>query len=105
MAGATAVLPEVQASLAGAQEVLERMDRLVGNIEAAMPVLLEVQQHLARVPDTLERLDANITVLSGALRQLLDELTALDAQLDKLQGSIDPLSRVVQRLPGGGSRD
>jgi hypothetical protein len=31
-------------------------------------------------------------------------LGELDAHVDKLQGSIDPLSRVVQRLPGGGQR-
>lgn len=104
MADATAVLPEVRGSLAAALQVLETMDRRMATIESAMPVLVEVQQHLARVPDTLERLDDNITVLSEALNRLLQVLADLDSHVGKLQGSIDPLSRVVQRLPGGGQR-
>ena len=124
MAKATAVLPEVLAAVSDvardagslpmlrdemrgmgeAFEVLETMDGRMATIESAMPVLVEVQQHLARVPDTLERLDGNITVLAGALERLLEVLGQLDSHVGKLQEAIDPLSRVVQRLPGGGQR-
>ena len=104
MADATAVLPEVRTSLAEALQVLETMDGRMATIEAAMPVLVEVQQHLARVPETLERLDGNITRLSAALDRLLETLGDLADHVDTLQVSIDPLARIVQRLPGGGAR-
>lgn len=124
MAESTAVLPQVLRSISDvardasalpalrdemrgmgeALQVLEAMDARMASIEAAMPVLVEVQQHLARVPDTLERLDGNITVLAGAVERLLEVLGALDTHVSKLQGSIGPLSRMAQRLPGGRQR-
>ena len=57
MADATAVLPEVQASLAGALQVLETMDGRMATIEAAMPVLVEAQGAVAygRAPSRVSR--------------------------------------------------
>jgi hypothetical protein len=68
----------------GVTSTIGKIAARMATIGAAMPVLMEVQGHLARVPDTLGQLGDNV---------------------DTLQVSIDPLSRVVQRLPGGGSRD
>jgi hypothetical protein len=67
-----------------------------------MPVLVQVQKDLTRVPDTLARLDERIGDLSTALDRLLVELDELGKGIETLHGSVGPLGRLAQRLPGGG---
>jgi hypothetical protein len=93
MAEATTVLPDLQRDMRRVAEtvaVLEPMDARMAAIENAMPVLVEVQKSLVRLPDTADHLDA--------------ELTRLTNLLDELHGSLGPIARVAQRLPGGGNR-
>jgi hypothetical protein len=94
MAEDTRVLRDLHADMrrvAEAVEILGPMDARMAAIENAMPVLVEVQKSLTRLPGTAEHLDS--------------ELTELRALLDKLHVSLDPISRLAQRVPGGGNRD
>ena len=93
MAKATSVLPEIHRDMrqvAEAVAVLDPMDARMAAIEGAMPVLVEVQKSLVRLPGTAEHLDS--------------ELTRLAKLLDELHASLEPLSRLAQRFPGGGNR-
>ncbi len=86
--------------LAGVADVLVTMDRRIATIEGAMPVLVEVQQHLARLPDTIETLGKDLGKLSGLLAHMLGSLDRLDASVALLHGSVEPLGRIANRLPG-----
>lgn len=104
MARHTAALPEVLGSLnevAAGAAVLRPMDERMQTIEGAMPVLVEVQQHLAQLPETMAGLDATLTEMSQNLTKLLAALEHLSADLTSLEGSVGPLGRLAQRLPGG----
>ena len=89
VAEATRALPELHADMARVAEATEsitQIDARMATIESAMPVLVEVQQHLSTLPETMDRLDRR-------LAQLAD-------QLEALQGSLDPIGRIAQRVPG-----
>ena len=100
MAENTAELPDVRARLEEVSErtgVLPPMDERMANIEAAMPVLVEVQQHLAKLPETIEGLNARIAELVALMGRL-------EESLGQLHGSLEPLGRLADRIPGGGVR-
>jgi hypothetical protein len=100
MADNTAELPDVRARLAEVSElasVLPHIDQRMANIEAAMPVLVEVQQHLANLPETIEGLNAGIA-------ELVVLMERLEESLGQLHASLEPLGRLADRIPGGGSR-
>jgi hypothetical protein len=77
------------------------MDERMQTIEGAMPVLVEVQQHLSALPETMTGLDATLTEMSQNLEKLLIALEHLSAELTTLEGSVGPLGRLAQRIPGG----
>ena len=104
IAESTAPLPEVRDAILGVSRdaaVLPAMDDRMATIESAMPVLVEVQQHLARLPETIETLGEGVTRLSDLLGQLLTSLDRLDENVTALHGSVEPLGRIANRLPGG----
>lgn len=86
----TAELPRV----AEATTVLPQMDGRMETIENTMPALLEVQQQLTDLPEILGR-------LSTLMERLLSSMDRLDEQIDTLHGSIQPLGRLADRVPGG----
>lgn len=90
--------------VASAIPALPEIERRLGTIEAAMPVLVEVQQHLARLPDVIETLGGDLAKLSDLLALMLTSLDRLDGSVVTLQGSVEPLGRIANRLPGRGSR-
>ena len=100
MAENTSELPEVRARLDEVSEraaVLPPMDERMETIEAAMPVLVEVQQHLAKLPETIDGLNARIA-------ELVVLMERLEESLGQLHGSLEPLGRLADRIPGGGAR-
>jgi DNA repair ATPase RecN len=86
--------------VANATDVLPTMDRRMATIEEAMPALLEVQQHLARLPESIEHLDAHIGRLAQIMDRLLESLGRLDDDVNVLSSSVEPLSRLADRMPG-----
>ena len=76
----TSALPELAEHMRQVAAVTVRIEERMAQIEAAMPVLVEVQRHLATLPETMER---------------------LEAQLEQLQGSLEPIGHAARRLPGG----
>lgn len=96
---------EVQmAALSDATGVLPGMDRRMATIEDAMPVLVEVQRHLAELPETMKHLDTGIAGLTDLLSQLTISLGTLDGNVASLQESMEPVGRLVDKLPGGNRR-
>ncbi len=75
------------ARVAEATSVLGTMDGRMAAIEEAMPVLVEVQRHLAQLPETM-----------AVLLTALDEL---NQSVDTLQGAVEPMGRLANRVPGG----
>ncbi len=73
--------------VAKATSVLEAMDSRMAAIEEAMPVLVEVQRHLDQLPETMG--------------QLLTALDKLNLSVDTLQGAVEPMGRLANRVPGG----
>ncbi|MBV8220563.1 MAG: hypothetical protein JO325_19020 [Solirubrobacterales bacterium] len=65
-----------------------------------MPVLVKVQQHLARLPETIETLDAGIDRLVGLMDRLLVSIETLDGNVGSLRSSLEPIGRIVDRMPG-----
>ena len=89
VAGDTDALPGIRkdmARVAEATSVLEAMDGRMAAIEEAMPVLVEVQRHLAQLPETM--------------KQLLTALDELNQSVDTLQGAVEPMGRLANRVPG-----
>jgi gamma-glutamyl phosphate reductase len=74
------------AQVAKATGVLGAMDDRMAAIEEAMPVLVEVQRHLAELPETVG--------------QLLTALDELNRSVDTLQGAVEPMGRLANRVPG-----
>lgn len=92
-------LDEHLSELVEALKLLPRIEQRMETIEAAMPVLVEVQQHLARLPDTIETLGGDISKLTDLLERMLTSLDHLDASVATLQGSVEPLGRIANRIP------
>ena len=92
------------ADMATATDVLPGMDGRMATIEGAMPVLVEVQQHLARLPETMDALDHGIKSLCEQIDRMLISLDRLDGNVTALAGSVEPLGRIADRLPGGSRR-
>jgi hypothetical protein len=72
----------------------------MAQIEAAMPTLVEVQQQLAELPRTMDELQERLGGVSATLERLLSLLDTLDANVGSLRGSIEPIGRIADRLPG-----
>jgi DNA repair ATPase RecN len=103
----TVALPQVSEHLAELVEttkLLPSIERRMVTIEAAMPVLVEVQQHLARLPDTIETLGGDINKLADLLGRMLTSIDHLDSSVATLQGSVEPLGRIANRIPGRNSK-
>ncbi len=101
--GRMATTTQSLGEMAEATDVLPGMDERMATIERSMPVLVEVQQHLARLPETMDTLGNGLTELSGLMAKLLQSLDRLDRNVDSLRSSVEPLGRIAERLPGGGS--
>ena len=86
--------------VADATNVLPRMDKRMATIEDAMPTLVEVQQHLSKLPETIETLGTSIDRMATLIDRLLVSMDRLDGNVGALQASIEPLSRVADKLPG-----
>ena len=63
-----------------------------------------MQQHLAKLPETIETLGAGIDRLAGLMDRLLTSMETLDGNVGSLQSSMEPISRLADRLPGSGPR-
>jgi hypothetical protein len=79
------------------------VDARMAKIEEAVPALVALQQPLADLPETIETLGAGIDRLGDLMARLLTSMDTLDATVGSLQASMKPISRVADRLPGGGS--
>ena len=100
----TAVLPQVDDGVAALTRETADMNARVASIEEAMPTLIEVQQHLAALPETMQELQAGIPGLTELLTRLVGSMEELDSHVGALQGSIEPVGRLADRLPGGSRR-
>ena len=72
----------------------------MAHIEESMPVLVEVQQHLSMLPEVMETLDTGLEHLATLMDRLLASIDTLDGNVQALRGSLEPIGRVADRLPG-----
>jgi hypothetical protein len=100
LAGAMADMSDELGRVVGATDVLPTMDGRMAQIEASMPVLVEVQQHLSRLPETIETLGEGIDRMAALMDRLLSSIDALDANVGAVRSSLEPIGRIVDRVPG-----
>ena len=103
IAESTRSLPRVEAAIdrvADDASVLPTLDERMANIESAMPTLVEVQQQLSDLPRTMDELQDRLGGVKDTLERLLATLDTHDANVGSLHGSIEPIGRVADRIPG-----
>jgi len=103
IAESTRSLKRIEAAIDRVAEdasVLPTLDERMAQIEAAMPTLVDVQQQLADLPRTMDELQERLGGVSDILERLLALLDTLDANVGSLRGSIEPIGRIADRLPG-----
>jgi hypothetical protein len=83
-----------------ATDVLPAMDGRMAHIEESMPVLVEVQQHLSILPEVMQTLGTGLEQLAALMERLLGSIDTLDGNVQALKGSLEPIGRVADRLPG-----
>jgi methyl-accepting chemotaxis protein len=89
LAEVTELAERIERALPATTEVLERIDKLNSHLENVEPVV--------EVLPALEKANASIDTLSKTAE-------ALAASVEPLEGTVERLGRIANRLPGGNRR-
>jgi len=111
--GALRMIPEIVENTRAMKEhtaqltrVADALDRVAADTSALPPlradlvVLNELPETLGRLDKGIEGLDGDIDQLSELMERILTAVAGLNKSVETLQGAVGPMGRLASRVPG-----